>query len=70
MKWVKIEDGCEMPADGDAGLIVVVDFTSNKETHLAWYEGGQFELGGDLDMAVWVQGGKITHWARVELPEE
>lgn len=65
INWVKIEDGCEMPADGEYVLAV--------NEHSSWYEceyirGKFIWQGADFKR----HDGSInaTHWARVELPEE
>lgn len=64
MKWVKIEDGCEMPEEGEVILVV-----EEEGGDLNWFEceyrNGKFKWTG-LGYAEIL----ATHWARVELPEE
>lgn len=73
MKWVKIEDGCEMPENWKP---VLVCCTCNSNSQARYFctatpvdgeftpHDEQVEFGnGD-----WQE--TPTHWARVELPEE
>lgn len=62
MKWIKIEEGCEMP-------IVYESVAASRGD--SWFESyidsnGQWQRDGCEDMKIT----GITHWARVELPEE
>ena len=73
MKWIKIEEGCEMPDDWN---LVLVCCRSNSE------EGNRYVCtataidGGFMPHDEQIQFGKNgwqetpTHWTRVELPEE
>ncbi len=62
MKWVKIEDGCEMPRFYESVAI---------SNGYAWQEGW-LENSGEWYSAHnnMTPVERVTHWARVELPEE
>lgn len=62
MKWIKIEDGCEMPKTYE---IVAVSgsglwFEAFLDTSGNWNSEGRPKFNRRIP----------THWARVELPEE
>lgn len=68
MKWVKIEDGCEMPEEDEAVIAIKKDGNDRD-----WYECGFFDgkfvwLATDFTRSDGVI--YATHWARVELPED
>lgn len=67
MKWVKIEDGCEMPENGEVVLLC----DDEGDWCQACRTAGAFMA---LDEDRYTVFGMIidgaTHWARVELPEE
>lgn len=64
MKWVKIEDGCEMPDYGEVVLAVEED-GGDRNWFECEYWDGKFKWTGIGDAEI-----RATHWARVELPEE
>lgn len=67
MKWVKIEDGCEMPGYGE--VVVICD--DEGEWVQACYRERQFHpIDEDGYVTMWRSCEGATHWARVELPEE
>lgn len=68
MKWVKIEDGCEMPEHCE---IVVVTGTNDESWWPASHILGAFHpVDEDMYACMYDELRGVTHWARVELPEE
>ena len=65
MKWVKIDDGCEMPSFNEEVLIFgkwgwqAVEYCPQSNGTLFIAESGES-----------IPVGYATRWARVELPEE
>lgn len=67
MKWVKIEDGCEMPED----MEIVICYGGNGEWQSLAYNGGKwYPVDEDLYACMSDEVIGVTHWAGVELPEE
>lgn len=66
MKWVKIEDGCEMPWPWEY-VAVIAKFYGSRDWHESVFtEGGKFlSTFNDINIT-----DLVTHWQRVELPEE
>ncbi|MFB9112109.1 hypothetical protein QSH39_014630 [Xanthomonas arboricola pv. corylina] len=58
MEWIKIEPGCEMPAEGET----VLTFNSYRQ----WSEGEHSCARFYVDAGLEIEG--VTHWMRVELP--
>lgn len=67
MKWVKIEDGCEMPEQLETVLI----FKECGYFGLCDYRNNDFHpIDENGSVCLSERDDDATHWARVELPEE
>ncbi len=64
MKWVKIEDGCEMPCINEQ--VAIAGMVGYK----TWAVDGVYEGDGRFYSDHDCTAHEATHWARVELPEE
>lgn len=62
--WIKIEDGCKMPAVGDFCIVVLDRWDTG--ARLAWkdWDGEHWHNRGIIDT-----NEKPTHWAFVNLPD-
>ena len=66
MKWVRIEDGCEMPED----MEIVIACNGDGEWQSLVYSCGKWHpVEEDLYAGMSDEAVGVTHWARVELPE-
>lgn len=66
MKWVKIEDGCEMPWPWEYIVVIAHSYGSTDWHESIFAEGGEFLSTFDRGCMT----DHVTHWARVELPED
>lgn len=64
MKWIKIEEGCDMPNLNEIVAIAKIDIGAPWWDHAKYAGADVFCQGDDFCMS------GMTHWARVELPEE
>lgn len=73
MNWIKIEDGAEMPGDGQDVLIHSAkrgDLTSNTVIEIGcllngvWVNDFLLPIENSMDMYV------VTHWAKIEPPKQ
>lgn len=64
MNWVKIEPGCEMPEDCEIVLI-----SDGEDWTQACHSFGKFyPVDSEGYMGISDEIGGVSHWARVELP--
>ena len=64
MKWIKIEEGCEMPELSELVAVAKVDL------HYKWWDQAVYDGGIKFYQGEGFDRSDLTHWARVDLPEE
>lgn len=68
MKWIKVEEGCEMPGEGDV-VLAVEEVGGDRDWFECEYRNGKFKWTG-MDEAFSAGEVCAIYWARVEMPEE